>query len=164
MKHSQSGFTLIELLVVVSIIGLIASITFISLVSVRRRARDSRRLADIHTIQTALNLYYAGHGAYPVHATPWTCLGHASTESCWNGIFTGDDAVNAALLQDLPIIPDDPRNNTSCWGDAYAYYSDGQAAHLHWYYEDSTAPTNRACGRGYWGGVNACGNWCQLDF
>ncbi len=59
------GFTLIELLVVIAIIGLLSSIVFASVNSVRAKARDTRRIADLNEIRKALDLYYADHGQYP---------------------------------------------------------------------------------------------------
>jgi type II secretion system protein G len=64
LKKKQ-GFTLIELLVVVAIIGILATIVLASLSDARARARDSNRLADIGTIQTALEIYHLDNGKYP---------------------------------------------------------------------------------------------------
>lgn len=66
ITKSKSGFTLIELLVVVSIITLLSSIVFSALSKARSKARDARRVSDMHQIQTALELYLDGHnGSYP---------------------------------------------------------------------------------------------------
>jgi prepilin-type N-terminal cleavage/methylation domain-containing protein len=66
MKTLKSkGFTLIELLVVVAIIGVLATIVLASLSDARARARDAKRLADIRTIQTALEVYHLDNGSYP---------------------------------------------------------------------------------------------------
>jgi general secretion pathway protein G len=69
MCKSKKGFTLIELLVVVAIIGLLSTLSIVALNNARARARDSRRLADIKQIQTALELYYSDIGLYPATAS-----------------------------------------------------------------------------------------------
>ncbi len=61
----KKGFTLVELLVVVAIIGLLAGIATVSVNSVRTKARDARRVADIKQIQNALEIYYSDAGSYP---------------------------------------------------------------------------------------------------
>lgn len=50
----NKGFTLIELLIVVVIIGILATLATVSLNSVRTKARDVKRVADIRAINTAL--------------------------------------------------------------------------------------------------------------
>lgn len=64
-KKNQKGFTLLELLVVIGIIGLLASILVINLTSARRRARDTKRIADIRNLQTASEDFYGKKGKYP---------------------------------------------------------------------------------------------------
>jgi prepilin-type N-terminal cleavage/methylation domain-containing protein len=63
----QKGFTLIELLVVIAIIGILASIITVSLTSARAKGRDAKRVADIRTIQLALENYYSDNGYYPTN-------------------------------------------------------------------------------------------------
>lgn len=65
MLKKHRGFTLIELLVVIAIIGLLSTLSVVSLNNARARARDARRVSDVKQIQTALELYYNDVGIYP---------------------------------------------------------------------------------------------------
>lgn len=62
---NKKGFTLIELLIVIAIIGLLSTLAVVALGSARVKARDSKRLADLKQLQTALELYYTDQNAYP---------------------------------------------------------------------------------------------------
>ncbi|MBI4134855.1 MAG: prepilin-type N-terminal cleavage/methylation domain-containing protein [Candidatus Sungbacteria bacterium] len=64
-KKKVRGFTLIELLVVIAIIGVLASVVLASLNTARRKGRDARRVSDIKSLQTALELYFDANGEYP---------------------------------------------------------------------------------------------------
>ena len=64
-KLTVKGFTLIELVVVVGIIGILAVIVTSYLGTARNKGDDTRRVADIKQIQTALGLYYDSHQNYP---------------------------------------------------------------------------------------------------
>ena len=46
-RHPRNGFTLLELLVVVGVIGVLATVVLVALTSIRAKARDARRKADI---------------------------------------------------------------------------------------------------------------------
>ena len=59
------AFTLLELLIVIFIIAIISTLAYISLESARAKGRDTRRLADIHNIRQALELYKDTEGGYP---------------------------------------------------------------------------------------------------
>lgn len=62
IKLNKKGFTLIELLVVIAIIALLSTIAIVSLGNARQKARDTKRIADIKQIQTALELDYNNTG------------------------------------------------------------------------------------------------------
>lgn len=70
-KHNKKGFTLVELLVVISIIGLLSTLAVVSLSAARNRARDAKRLADMSSIRSALELVASNNamGYYPEAAT-----------------------------------------------------------------------------------------------
>ncbi len=68
MFKNKKGFTLIELLVVIAIIGLLSTLAVVALTSARTKARDSKRVADMKQVQTAMELYYSANSAYPACA------------------------------------------------------------------------------------------------
>ena len=65
------GFTLIELLVVISIIGVLSTIGLTSFKTANEKARNSRRIADIQQLRSALGMYRSepGHTGYPTAET-----------------------------------------------------------------------------------------------
>jgi prepilin-type N-terminal cleavage/methylation domain-containing protein len=115
----KSGFTLIELLVVIAIIGILASIVLVSVNGDRGKARDARRESDIHSIINALNLY----GSYPSYGQISSCAGLPSSQTCWNGLVSGNDSLITALQPYLPIVPADPLpdRGTNTVGGRYIY-------------------------------------------
>ena len=64
-KTGNKGFTLIELLVVIAIIGLLSTIVVASLSTVRKKARDTKRVADLKSLELGLELYFDTVRAYP---------------------------------------------------------------------------------------------------
>jgi prepilin-type N-terminal cleavage/methylation domain-containing protein len=64
-KNSRKAYTLIEMLMVVAIIGVLASSILVGLSGTRAKARDSRRITDLKSVQTALELYYGKYNSYP---------------------------------------------------------------------------------------------------
>src|SRR3989338_9565085 len=76
---NQKGFTLIELLVVIAIIGILSSVVLASLNSARTKARDAKRVSELKSLQTALELFYDSSGHYPNDGASGTYAG------CWQG-------------------------------------------------------------------------------
>lgn len=64
-KFNRSAFTMVELLVVIVIIGLLFTLSLVSLQNARVNARDAKRVADVKQIQFGLELYYRDQGEYP---------------------------------------------------------------------------------------------------
>ncbi len=67
----KRGFTLIELLVVIAIIGVLSSVVLVSVNKARIKANDTHRVSDLKQVQTALELYYDKHTAYPTTSGAW---------------------------------------------------------------------------------------------
>jgi len=124
MQNQKQSFTLIELLVVIAIIGLLSTVVLISLSGVRAKARDARRLSDMKTLRTAIDMYVSDHNGNPFSTNNVPiCLGIPSTETCWGG-FKGNDALNAALAPYLDSIPKDPLYGARKYS-TYIYRSPG---------------------------------------
>ena len=75
--RGQKGFTLVELMVVIAIIGVLAAIAVPMFTDSTDSAKAARVQADLRTVESALQLYYADNGSYP--ATGWQALANALT-------------------------------------------------------------------------------------
>ncbi|MCX6793299.1 MAG: prepilin-type N-terminal cleavage/methylation domain-containing protein [Candidatus Falkowbacteria bacterium] len=106
--NNKKGFTLIELLVVIAIIGVLSTMAIIALGNARAKARDSKRVADIKQISTALELYYSDYNSYPTIITPGNAL-------------TSPDGTKTYMAS-IPNNPT-PRNDSGCGDNNYTYAS-----------------------------------------
>ncbi len=162
----KKGFTLIELLVVIAIISLLSSIVMASLSSAKIKAQETRRIAEVKQLATALFMVADKNGGtYPSSGGVAKCLGTAST--CWGGNFSGSDILNTAISEFMKTIPTDPANRTGK-GDRYLY-SDGTSniaqyctgasyptGPFIYYVPNNLSPATQAeCGVGYYA---CCGN------
>lgn len=123
---NKKGFTLIELLVVIAIIGILSTLAVVSLGNARLKARDSKRLSDMRSLQSALEIYYTDQAAYPVNATTNPCnetdltATPANMEGCClddttvvanRGWRTGGSCTAGSTLMTLPVDPGDAAND-----------------------------------------------------
>ncbi len=66
MWRIKTGVTMIELLVVIGVIAILASsVSFIAIRPSLSRGTDSKRVTDLDSIRSALELYYHDNGFYP---------------------------------------------------------------------------------------------------
>ncbi|PJE58430.1 MAG: hypothetical protein COU81_00740 [Candidatus Portnoybacteria bacterium CG10_big_fil_rev_8_21_14_0_10_36_7] len=110
MKKNKA-FTLIELLVVIFIIALLASIVSVQVSKARSKARDTKRKADIKTLQTALELYYDATGSYPI-------ANDTNDASISGSVLTSNDLARYVSAE---IV--DPSPHASVSYDDYQYYT-----------------------------------------
>ena len=75
----RKGFTLIELLIVIAIIAILAGIVIASTTGATKKARDSRRVGDIQSLQTAIVQYEADNGRYPASLNDLVTGGYISS-------------------------------------------------------------------------------------
>ena len=79
------------------------------------KARESKRIAQVNQLRIAFELYNIDHGDFPeinggVYAS--YCLGKSSSETCWDGHVSGNDALNTQMenyisLDDFGSVPDE---------------------------------------------------------
>ena len=68
MKHK--GFTIVELLVVIAVIGILASITIVSYISLKNDGMDSKIKSTVKTMGDAISLYQSKTNTLPVQGLP----------------------------------------------------------------------------------------------
>ncbi len=103
----RKAFTLIELLIVIAIIAILAGIIITATTGATKKARDSKRVADIQMLQTALVQYEADNGKYPSSL---------------------QDLVNGGYISAIPVDPEDKtqvhENTATSSGLIYVVNSD----------------------------------------
>lgn len=63
MKN-QKGFTLVELMVVIAILGILAALVLPKLSGSNDVAKNGRLVADLRTVDSALNMYFSQNHTY----------------------------------------------------------------------------------------------------
>jgi len=97
----NTGFTLIELLVTMTVITILIGVSFGAIREVQVRGRDTRRIADLKSVQVGLELYINRCGRYPGDAT---C--GSTNPSDWAQLTTALGAV-----MDTNKVPKDPTSS-----------------------------------------------------
>ena len=104
-RRNRSAFTLIELLLVLVILAVLAGIVVVNFTSVFGQTKKSKAMADIHELETALELYRTNCGDYPATLD---ALVTNSGANGWAGPY---------INHGLPVDP---------WTHSYIYICPGQ--------------------------------------
>lgn len=113
------GFTLIELLLVIAIIGILAVALFVAInpAEAQKKARDSKRFADLKVLQILIDQYINDGGVVPATgigsatgATSASVTDQNNQPACPSGTSTwlGIDTCKYG-----PIVPLDPNNGVT---------------------------------------------------
>lgn len=100
-----------ELLVVIAIIGVLSSVTLVSLNEARSRARDANRVAQVGQVRLALELYYDNHGEYPIDG----CTTRGLPLGCGCVSYSGMVQDELVTGEYLSVIPEDPLHPDPCY-------------------------------------------------
>ncbi len=107
-NSEKSGFTLIEVIVVAAIISLLVCVVLASTAVAGARARDTKRISDLHQIQNAIELYRTDTGLIPATGTGGSYRPINSTCAGWAGVYGFPS--NVLVPKYISKIPDDPRS------------------------------------------------------
>ncbi len=135
----KQGFTLMELLVVIAIIGLLSATVLTSLNAGRTEARDSLRVSQMKQMMSAIELYRATVGRYPLSTNcgatiPNTSWCNSVQSMTANNHWIKDNGSADALTPYMGSEPKDPTqgatatftpHTTGVPQKSYFYYSDG---------------------------------------
>jgi prepilin-type N-terminal cleavage/methylation domain-containing protein len=139
-RKTAQGFTLIELLVVIAIIAILAVVLILVLnpAETNARARDSKRLTDLQTLQSAITIVgqeVAGLVQCVGIAQGTACRGDSTQASNgtlvngtgWVKIDLTQVAPNSGSIVQIASLPVDPVNTTGATGYRYVYCSTNTA-------------------------------------
>ena len=113
--RSQAGMTLIEIMVVVAIIGSIAALVTVNVLSYLDESKVETTKIQMKNIEGALDQYKRRHGGYPTTEQGLGALVEKPT--------TGKVPENYPPDGYLKALPKDG------WGNDYSYASPGSAGH-----------------------------------
>lgn len=112
MRRLSRGFTLVELLVVITILAILMGIAVSAYSGALKSGRLAKRLTDLKSIDTALELYRSDHEVYPI-SNSWR------SECVGGGNLAADEVIPGLVPKYLKIFPSDPKmdksGNTSCY-------------------------------------------------
>lgn len=108
VRNDRAGFTMIEVLVVVTIIVILTGVLFRGMALLEVNRRKTQCIAEMQSLQNALEEYYAEYGIYP----PVKSVGYEHQSSDTNHL---SPAFVAALKQHSDPNDTEMTNTASCF-------------------------------------------------
>ena len=94
----ERGFTLIELLVVIAILGILAAVVVFAVGGITDRGATSACEAEVATVSTAIEAYFAQNEAYPAGPT----LADLNTQLHGAGLISESSTIPGATATHAP--------------------------------------------------------------
>lgn len=112
---SRYAFTLIELLIVVAIIGILAAIAVPNFLNAQVRAKISRALADLRSINSAMGMYAIDYNR-PIRDPVEIGVvgGQGSGLDVWKQLTTPTAYTSSSAFYD-PFVPQDNPHSGAAW-------------------------------------------------
>lgn len=126
---TSRGFTLIELLVVITILGILVTLTLVTInpAEAQKKARDTQRLKDMATLQSLVEQYLSDNPGVVTLSSQDSSV--AGANSCAATGWLGRALGNVSLCAYANVIPVDPVNrntqtttSTGTTANTNAYY------------------------------------------
>ena len=117
-KKDQNGFSLIELLVAITVIGILASVSYVGFGKIQASARDDKRVGDLAMIKMALRSYSLDNDDYPVTGHKISIGGEKNKDKEFSS------ALEQKYIKVLPKDPLYPQKDEN--GKEYYYFYKGE--------------------------------------
>ena len=115
-KRRERGFTLMEIMVVIFIIGLLIAVVAPSVLGSQDKAMRQKVLADLSTLEQALDMYRLDNLRFPSTEQGLQALVKQPSQEPLPRSWRADGYIRR--------LPEDP------WGNAYRYRTPGQHARV----------------------------------
>lgn len=114
---SSKGFTLIELLVVITILGILVTLTLVTInpAEAQKKARDTQRLKDMATLQSLVEQYLTDNpgDVLTLAAKGSDVTGTNNCSTGWLSQAIKVSSVNGDFCRYANLVPTDPVNRIS---------------------------------------------------
>jgi len=92
-RHDDRGFTLVELLIVIVILGILATVTVFAVRGITDQGQDNAEAADLRTLETAVESYYALNQQNPADQATLVTAGPLQEESSLHSYTNNGDGT-----------------------------------------------------------------------